>query len=129
MDKFEDSNKRKVPFKMPEGYFNDLSSRVMDKIEEDEKPAKKSIVPMFKTFMWLAATFVLVFGVGRVIVPLVIDPSQKLQHESATQVVVNDNVSASDFVDDIDELDLSDEDIIEYLSDQNIDNDFLISEL
>ena len=128
MEDLKENKERKVPFKVPEAYFDDISSRVMEKIEEEEKPAKTSIIPILKSFMWMAATFLIIFGAGRVIIPMVMDPSEKLQDASTMQMVVTNDAIDTEYTDELDELNISDEEIIEYLIDRNIDEENIISE-
>jgi len=63
-------NRRPSPFKVPEGYFDTLASRVMEKIPDNEvrmipvqaeKPAKTS---WWRTIAAAAAIAVAVFGIG-----------------------------------------------------------------
>lgn len=122
----EDKYKEKNPFRMPEGYFEGLTDKVMDKIEEDDIPTKSKIVPMFKTFMWMAASFVIIFGIGRIVIPLAMDPSQRIQGAPSQSLVVENEQLQYD---ELDDLDLSDDDIIDYLSEQTVDDFDLIAEL
>lgn len=128
MEDLKDNKGRKVPFKVPEAYFDDISSRVMEKIKEEEKPTKTSVIPILKSFMWMAASFVIIFGVGRVIIPMVINPSEKLQDASTMQMVVRNDDYDTEYTDELDELNVSDEEIIEYLIERDINQESIISE-
>lgn len=117
-DKYEDKN----PFKMPDDYFDGFADKVMDKIhEKDNLKTKPSNV--FKTYFWLAATFILIFGIGKLIVPMVLDPSEKIQTQ-ASQIFVDN----TDVFDESIDFNLTDEQIIEYLAEQSIDDNYLIAE-
>jgi flagellar biosynthesis/type III secretory pathway M-ring protein FliF/YscJ len=130
MDMFEDKYKEKSPFKMPDGYFDSFEERMKDRIEEEERPNKTKIGNVIKTYMWLVATFVLVFGIGKLIIPLVLDPSEKIQAQATQQMAVVETSDESEIVlDELDELDISDELIIEYLAEQEGDNNYIIAEL
>jgi len=126
MGMIEDKYKDKNPFKTPDRYFEGLTDKVMDKIKEDEIPAKSKIAPMFKTFMWMAASFVIIFGIGRIVIPLAMDPTQRIQGSSSQSLVIEKEQVQYD---ELDDLDLSDEDIINYLSEQSVDDFDLIAEL
>ncbi|MCH4897093.1 hypothetical protein E0494_10335 [Marinilabiliaceae bacterium JC040] len=122
-------NKKEESFKIPEGYFNDFTDRVMDNIEkENKKTSLKDIKPMFKTVFWLAASFVIVFGMGKIVFSLAVDPNQKIQNTNQTAYVdkVKQTESTDYFFDDID---MSDEEIIDYLSEQDINQEKLVANL
>lgn len=50
------------PFKAPEGYFDSLTDRIMDKVEEEGrvKPATK-VIRLLKPVLAMAASFTLIF--------------------------------------------------------------------
>lgn len=125
----KDINKKEESFKIPEGYFNDFTDRIMDNIEKEEKKTSfKDIKPMFKTVFWLAASFVIVFGMGKLVFSLAVDPSQKIQNTS--QGVYVDNVKQSQSTDYFfDDIDMSDEEIIDYLSEEDISQEKLVANL
>jgi len=122
-------NKKEESFKIPEGYFNDFTDRIMDNIEkENKKTSLKDIKPMFKTVFWLAASFVIVFGMGKLVFSLAVDPSQKIQNTN--QSVYVDNVKQTESTDYFfDDIDMSDEEIIDYLSEQDINQEKLVANL
>ncbi|MCT4599693.1 MAG: hypothetical protein N4A32_02200 [Marinifilaceae bacterium] len=122
-------NKKEESFKIPEGYFNDFTDRVMDNIEkENKKTSLKDIKPMFKTVFWLAASFVIVFGMGKIVFSLAVDPNQKIQNTN--QSVYVDNVKQTESTDYFfDDIDMSDEEIIDYLSEQDINQEKLVANL
>lgn len=61
---------RKTPFKVPDGYFETLTSRVMGNIPENEvrmmsaQPGKPASTSWWRTVAAAAAVVVAVFGVG-----------------------------------------------------------------
>lgn len=122
-------NKKEESFKIPEGYFNDFTDRIMDNIEkENKKTSLKDIKPMFKTVFWLAASFVIVFGMGKIVFSLAVDPNQKIQNTNQTAYV--DNVKQTESTDYFfDDIDMSDEEIIDYLSEQDINQEKLVANL
>lgn len=123
-------DKDKNPFKMPEGYLDTFDAKMMERIEEEEMPNKTKFVNVFKTFMYLVATFVIVFGLGRVIVPLVVDPSEKIQAQSTIQRASVETVNENEALyDEMDDLDITDDEIIEYLSEEKLENNYLMAEL
>lgn len=92
----DDINKNE-PFKAPEGYFDSLADRIMDRIEEEEMPAKKhfSLAPWIKYSA--AACIVLMVTAGIFFLNLPQDPT------------------ASELL-----AEVSDEAILEYLADADI---------
>lgn len=122
-------NKKEESFKIPEGYFNDFTDRVMDNIEkENKKTSLKDIKPMFKTVFWLAASFVIVFGMGKIVFSLAVDPNQKIQNTN--QSVYVDKLKQTESTDYFfDDIDMSDEEIIDYLSEQDINQEKLVANL
>ncbi|MGB5989791.1 MAG: hypothetical protein WBG43_08625 [Marinifilaceae bacterium] len=126
-DKYKDNN----PFKMPDNYFEGFADKVMDKIHEDED-LKTNPVNVFKTYFWMAATFIFIFGIGRLIIPMVLDPSEKIQTQASQTIAKFDSSTYNTdiFDEDLDlEVDLTDEQIIEYLAEQDIDDSYLVAEL
>lgn len=58
-NKFPDRNN---PFSAPDGYFQALPDRILDRIEEQEKSTSKStIIRYLKPILALAASFVIIF--------------------------------------------------------------------
>ncbi|MDE5610846.1 MAG: hypothetical protein K2I90_02365 [Odoribacter sp.] len=55
MENFDDQYKKKNPFAVPDGYFDDLTERVMRRVEE--KKARKK-VRFSRSYMGWAAVFV-----------------------------------------------------------------------
>ncbi len=115
--------KDKTPFKVPDGYFEDLANRVVKKVEHDEVKDNLKIMPMLKSFMWLVASFLFIFTLGRLIVPYFADPAEKLSSN------ISLNIETGSTFDFTDGFDPSVDDIIEYLSEEDIDMDLLMAEL
>ncbi|MFA9389043.1 MAG: hypothetical protein ACERKD_04520 [Prolixibacteraceae bacterium] len=54
--------KNKVPFSVPDGYFQTFSERMIDQIEAQNQPLKKQIIVRYlKPILSLAASFAIIF--------------------------------------------------------------------
>lgn len=133
--------KKDNPYKVPENYFDNLGSQIQEKIKKEEslfhaEPEKQSLLIQLKPYMWMAASiFVLVFAV-RIILSVSISPEYKIASINADELPANAAVDTLDksindsdalFFDDLSEA--SSDDIIDYLSDTDIDTETLIANL
>ena len=127
MENFDDKNKKKNPFSVPDGYFDHLTDNVMERIKEDKKPRRTGVVYMLKPYIGLAAIFLLALFVVQIVLPRFIDNSRMLKKESAEVVQ-----EANDRKEDV-ELDSSfnptSEEILEYLSTEVNSYDLIYAEL
>ncbi len=131
--------KKDNPYKVPENYFENLGAQVKEKIKVEElklneAEEKQPLIVQLRPYMWMAASvFVLVFA-ARLILSNFIDPEFKIASFGSDEVQVN-TVEIETSTDEEDALfieefpDVTDEDIIEYLSDSDIDTDILLANL
>ncbi|WP_321299726.1 hypothetical protein [Marinifilum fragile] len=122
--------KKDQPFKVPENYFENLSDRISERIEQEENPKEKNWVQILKPYMWMAASVLAFVFVAKLIlttaVPTDFQNQQVSQIEDSSNVNT-ENVESDFFFDSMSET-TSDE-IIEYLSDYDIETDELLANL
>jgi len=118
----------KTPFELPEGYFDTFSDRLNSRMEEGEGeiPTKKSILRILKPILLLAAAMLLlVFIVNKGLNFL--DINKPLEIALTTE---QNEILELDWLDIGDDLflnetlatfELTDDDLIEYLVDDDID--------
>ena len=98
-DKCEDKN----PFKMPDDYFDGFADKVMNKIHEKDN-LKTKPANVFKTYFWLVATFIFIFGIGKLIIPTKLEFIGKTKYItttkkcSATLVSLNEKTGSSTII-------------------------------
>lgn len=51
----DNSSNKKNPFKVPENYFQDFNTKIMEQIAKEENTKAKKIVPLWKKVLPLAA--------------------------------------------------------------------------
>ena len=133
--------KKDNPYKVPENYFDNLGAQIQEKIKQEENKfeqveEKRSLLVQLKPYMWMAASiFVLVFA-ARIILSVTISPEYKIAsfgNEELQAKAHIDSVEAASneidaqFFDDL--QDATSDDIIDYLSDSDIDTDILLANL
>ena len=59
MENFDDKYKKKNPFTVPEGYFDELTGRITGRIEKQKEVKKSSSLRGLKPYMGLVAIFFL----------------------------------------------------------------------
>lgn len=128
MDNFDDQYKKKNPFSVPEGYFEHLTDRVLEKIKEEEKPHKIAFMQLLKPYMGLAAIFLLAFLVVQFVVPHFIDKNRMLI-KTNTEIVAYTEEGASDNLTLDGSFNPTSEEILEYLSTEVSDYDLIYAEL
>lgn len=128
MDNFDDQYKKKNPFSVPEGYFEHLTDRVLEKIKEEEKPRKVAFMQLLKPYMGLAAIFLLAFLVVQFVVPHFIDKNRMLI-KANTEIVAYTEEGASDNLTLDGSFNPTSEEILEYLSTEVSDYDLIYAEL
>lgn len=67
MEDFDDKYRKKNPFTVPEGYFDRLPGRVMERVNVSERAKKKHPVRRFRPYMGWAAVFVGVLFMAQVV--------------------------------------------------------------
>ena len=133
--------KKDNPYKVPENYFDNLGAQIQNKIKQEEGKfeqveEKIPLIIQLKPYMWMAASiFVLVFA-ARIILSNSISPEYKIASfgtEEIQAIAQVDSAEATsneidlEFFDDL--QDATSDDIIDYLSDSDIDTDILLANL
>jgi len=129
------------PYKVPENYFDNLGAQIQEKIKQEENQfepieEKKSLIVQLKPYMWMAASvFVLVFA-ARIILSVSVSPEYKIASIGNEELQANADIDSIEAVTNegdaqfFDELfDATSDDIIDYLSDSDIDTDILLANL
>ncbi|MDE5420738.1 hypothetical protein L3073_00805 [Ancylomarina sp. DW003] len=133
--------KKDNPYKVPENYFENLGEQVKEKIKLEEMKLneveeKQPLIVQLRPYMWMAASiFVLVFA-ARIILTSSIDPEFKISSFGNEEIQTIAQVDSSEV--DTNEIDLAffedlsevtSDDIINYLSDSDIDTEILLANL
>lgn len=106
-------DQKKTPYVVPDGYFDELTSRVMNRIENDKKRPK--LLVLLKPYAWLAAIFIIAV-LFRIALPFVVsDESQPIHTVAQTEQSIDEEITS--------------EEIIEYLLDDTDNYDALYAEL
>lgn len=129
MAEYKDKLKEKKPFRVPDDYFDNLTDRIIENVEKKENEEKVKMLPLMKSFLWMAASFLFILTIGKIIVPYFSDPSQKLSGDVVAQSGVVDTVVEEDIFDFSGDFEPSVEDIVEYLSEEGVDGELLLAEL
>ncbi|MBI9056431.1 MAG: hypothetical protein JEZ01_01540 [Labilibaculum sp.] len=123
--------KKDQPFKVPEDYFENLSDRIQEKIELEENP-KKRMLQVLKPYVWMAASIIGIVFIAKVVLTNSVDPNYKIQQYSQSEISI-DTQSVTVNTDELnwfsDEEELTSEEIIEYLSDYDIETETLLANL
>lgn len=122
--------KKDKPFKVPNDYFDKLSDRVQERIEKEENPAKQGVFQIVKPYLWMAASIIGMALIIKVIitnsVPTDYQNPQISQIED-TSTINNTEAEYDLFFDNMSET-TSDE-IIDYLTDYDLETDELLANL
>lgn len=114
MENFDDRYKRKNPFSVPEGYFDQLGKRIEQRIGTEKKPQRGRWVVLLKPYIGLVAIFLLALFVVEVVLPHVVDKDRMLARD-AQEVIAVKETKAETFEFDTG-FNPTDEEILEYLS-------------
>lgn len=128
MENPDNKCKNKNPFSVPEHYFDDLTEKVMKRVEIEEKPQKAGWFTLFKPYLGLAAIFLIALFAVQVIVPHFIDSSRMLKKENRLSAGYEAVDSAEEYVLDAG-FNPTSEEILEYLSTEVSDYDLIYAEL
>lgn len=124
--------KKDQPFKVPEDYFENLSDRIQEKIELEENP-KKRVLQVLKPYIWMAASIIGIVFIAKVVLTNSVDPNYKVQQISQSEISVDTQNLVVDTEDlnwfSEDEEELTSEEIIEYLSDYDLETETLLANL
>lgn len=111
----EDNYKKKNPFTVPEGYFDELTERIVRRMEQKSASNKPGIVQLFKPYMGLAAISLLAFLLIRLLFAgeNQADATHPLNGEAIAEDVFDSHFNPTN------------EEIIEYLSTEVDNYEFL----
>lgn len=114
MDNLNDKyNEKKNPFSVPEGYFDGLTDRMMDKLKEEQRPQRVRLIQLIRPYLGLAAIFVLALLVIQLVFPLVVNKNQLIVKNDGQIMQVQEEIE-EDIFDS--HFNPSNEEIIEYLA-------------
>lgn len=116
MENFDDKYKKKSPFTVPEGYFDKLTDRVVERVNQEKKPQKIRFIQIVKPYMGLAAIFLLALLVVQVIFPNFIDKNKMLLKEGETIEQTQQTATTDSEVIFDSHFNPTNEEIIEYLT-------------
>lgn len=123
MDNLNEKYRSKNPFAVPDGYFESLGDRVMERVKEAGIPKRASTLQILKPYLGLAGVFVFTMVIMQLLLPRLIDENRMLakKEQKAQAVQEEESIFDTDF-------DPSREEIIEYLSQESDVTDFLYAE-
>ena len=124
MDNLDEKYRSKNPFTVPDGYFESLGDRVIERVKEAGKPKRTSTLQILKPYLGLAGVFVFAMVIVQLLLPRLIDENRMLAKkvQKAPEVQEEEeSIFDTDF-------DPSREEIIEYLSQESDVTDFLYAE-
>jgi hypothetical protein len=122
--------KNDLPFKVPEDYFENLSDRVQEKIHIEENPNQR-ILQVLKPYLWMAASIIAIVFVAKIVLTNSVPTEYKISQSESIQTDTQ-NISIN-----VDELnwfsdetpDATSDELIEYLSDFDLDSESLLANL
>lgn len=125
--------KNDQPFKVPEDYFENLSDRVQERITTEENPNKK-LIQVLKPYFWMAASIIGIVFIAKIVLTNSVSPDYKIQQLSQTESTAIDTQNRSTNLDELnwfsdDSPEATSDEIIEYLSDFDIDSESLLANL
>ena len=121
MENLENKYKEKSPFTVPEGYFDQLTDRIMERVEEEKKPQRPRIIQMMKPYLGLAAIFVLALMIVQLVLPRFIDQNKMLMKDGEQAVQTSSSTVKENEVVFDSHFNPTSEEIIEYLATE-VDN-------
>ena len=117
--------KGKQPFRVPEGYMAGLTNQVMDRLPElpkEEEPQSVSLMDRIRPWLYLAAVFI---GMGLVF-RIIVNADKSVNQASVDSLLVQSEVSEA-AIEAIDaDMSAEDAEYLEYIEDQY--NDYLFQE-
>lgn len=123
------------PFKVPENYFESISDEILERINIEEQPPKREIMPILKPYLYMVASIASVVLIIKLVLTISVDPQYKIQTISQVdtpsvtiQNAIPNQYSEEDIILES-SLDSSADDIIEYLSEETLDTDIIIANL
>jgi hypothetical protein len=125
--------KNDQPFKVPEDYFENLSDRVQERITTEENPNKR-LLQVLKPYFWMAASVIGIVFIAKIVLTNSVSSDYKIQQLSQTESTAIDTQNRSTNLDELDwfsddSYEATSDEIIEYLSDFDIDSESLLANL
>lgn len=127
MENFDDRYRKKNPFSVPEGYFDQLNKRIGKRIEMEKHPQKVRWITLLKPYIGLVAIFLLALFIVQVILPHVVDKDRMLVKEGQSVTIVKESQTET-FEFDVG-FNPTNEEILEYLSTEVSDYELLYADL
>jgi len=127
--------KKDQPFKVPEDYFETLSDRLEERIEKEENTVKEGVLHVLKPYMWMAASLIGMALIVKVIITNSVPDDFENYKISKVNVAtdtqsINTPAVDTDYEWTFDDMsDVTSDEIIEYLSDYNIETETLLANL
>lgn len=125
MDNLDEKYRSKNPFSVPDGYFESLEDRVMERVQEVKKPKRPSVLQVLKPYLGFAGLFVFAMVVVQLLLPRFVDEDRMLAKKVEQKAPVEQE--EEEWVFDTD-FNPSREEIIEYLSQESDVTEFLYAE-
>lgn len=125
MDNLDEKYRSKNPFSVPDGYFESLEDRVMERVQEVKKPKRPSVLQVLKPYLGFAGLFVFAMVVVQLLLPRLVDEDRMLAKKVEQKAPVEQE--EEEWVFDTD-FNPSREEIIEYLSQESDVTEFLYAE-
>ena len=125
MDNLDETYRSKNPFSVPDGYFDSLEERVMERVKENGKPKRAGALQMLKPYLGLAGLFVFAMLFVQFLLPRLVDDNEMLAKKTEQKAPAAQE--EDEYIFDTD-FDPSREEIIEYLSQESDVADFLYAE-
>ncbi|PCH71580.1 MAG: hypothetical protein COC06_01200 [Bacteroidales bacterium] len=125
--------KNDQPFKVPEDYFENLSDRVQERITTEENPNKR-LLQVLKPYLWMAASIISIVFIAKIILTNSVPSEYKIQQLSQTENTSIDTQSTTTNPDELnwfsdESMEATSDEIIEYLSDFDIETESLLANL
>lgn len=127
MENFDDRYRKKNPFSVPEGYFDQLDKRIGKRIEMEKHPQKVRWITLLKPYIGLVAIFLLALFIVQVVLPHVVDKDRMLVKEGQSVTIVKESQTET-FEFDVG-FNPTNEEILEYLSTELNDYELLYADL
>jgi len=127
--------KKDQPFKVPEDYFETLSDRIEERVEKEENPIKEGVLHALKPYIWMAASIIGMALIVKVIITNSVPDDFENYKISKINTVSDTPSTISPIIDtdyewtSDDMSDITTDEIIEYLSDYNIETETLLANL
>lgn len=117
MDNFDNKYKKKNPFSVPDGYFDEITEQILSRVKEEEKPQKVKFLQILKPYLGLVGIFALALFVVQAIFPLFVDENKMLLKNGDEVVQVQETTSGASSEEIFDSnFNPTNEEIIEYLA-------------